>query len=141
MPWWGWIIIGAIFLSSEVMIGADFYLVFFGVSALIVGFIGLAGPALPVWAQWLAFAGLAIVSLVVFRHRLKQMLARSKELPNNDVVGENVVVTSAGTGGVFVEMRGSSWKIRSADGAALAPGDRCVVERVEGITLIVKRSD
>jgi len=33
------------------------------------------------------------------------------------------------------ELRGSSWSARSATGAALHKGQRCRVDRVEGLTL------
>lgn len=36
MPWWGWIVIGALLLGAELMvIEAEFFLVFIGVAALI----------------------------------------------------------------------------------------------------------
>ena len=140
MPWWGWIILGAIFLTSEVIIGADFFLVFIGAGALIVGLIGLTGPVLPVWAQWIGFAVISVVSLLVFRSRLKRILGKSRGFPSNDMIGEAVTVKTADREHALVELRGSSWKTRSADGGTLAPGDRCVVERVEGVTLVVRKS-
>jgi len=141
MPWWGWIIFGAVFLTAEVLIGTDFYLVFIGVGAVIVGILGMAGVTLPVWGQWLTFAGFSAVSLVVFRGRLKSILAKSsREFPTHDLVGAEIVVTSVGEGGAGTELRGSSWKVRAEGGAALAPGDRCVVSRVEGVTLVVRRA-
>ena len=71
MPWWGWITVGALLLVAEItIVDLEFYLVFLGVSALFVGLAQMGGLGLPFWAQWLAFAGLAIVSLVVFRQRV-----------------------------------------------------------------------
>ena len=56
MPWWGWIFVGATLLAAEVALSTDFYLVFFGAGALVLGVLGLVGLSLPVWAQWLLFA-------------------------------------------------------------------------------------
>ena len=71
MPWWGWITVGTLLLVAEItIVDLEFYLVFLGVSALAVGLALVAGLALPFWLQWLAFAALAIVSLVVFRRRI-----------------------------------------------------------------------
>ena len=38
MPWWGWILVGTLLLAAELfVVQADFYLVFLGFSALVVG--------------------------------------------------------------------------------------------------------
>lgn len=75
MPWWGWVTVGALLLVAEMsIVDLEFYLVFLGVSALIVGLLDLAGVGMPFWMQWLVFAVLAIVSLVVFRQRLYKAL-------------------------------------------------------------------
>ena len=38
MPWWGWIALGTLLLSAELaFVGAEFYLGFLGISALLVG--------------------------------------------------------------------------------------------------------
>ena len=72
MAWWFWIVLGAVLLAAEVIIAADFYLVFFGIAALVVGLLAVFGVELPVWSQWLLFAGLAIAGLVVYRGRWKK---------------------------------------------------------------------
>ena len=54
MPWWGWLILGIGLLGVEMfVVDAQFYLVFIGVAAALVGLLGLTGIALPQWAQWL----------------------------------------------------------------------------------------
>ena len=69
MPWWGWIIFGALLLGSELMfIDAAFYLVFIGLAATITGLAGLLGLGLEYWAQWILFAGLSLVAMVLFRN-------------------------------------------------------------------------
>ena len=53
MPWWGWMIFGAILIGSELMIvDAGFYLVFIGIAAALTGLIELAGLGLEPWLQW-----------------------------------------------------------------------------------------
>ena len=43
MPWWGWFVLAAALLAVELfVIDAQFYLVFLGVSAALVGLLGLA---------------------------------------------------------------------------------------------------
>ena len=41
MIWWQWFVLGALLLGAEIAIDAEFYLVFLGISAIVVGLIGL----------------------------------------------------------------------------------------------------
>ncbi len=75
MAWWGWIAAGALLLAAEMgLVDAEFYLVFLGLSALLVGLLALAGLGGPPWVQWLLFAALAATSLVLFRGRVYSRL-------------------------------------------------------------------
>src|ERR1700722_12101289 len=48
MQWWGWVTVGAILLGSELtFVNAQFYLVFVGGAALIVGLLGFPGGLPP----------------------------------------------------------------------------------------------
>lgn len=52
MPWWGWFVLAAVLLSVELfVIDAQFYLVFLGVSAALVGLLGLAAADMVAWQQ------------------------------------------------------------------------------------------
>lgn len=71
MPWWGWLSLGIVLMGVELTaVDAAFYLIFVGAAAVLVGLIGLGGVELPVWGQLLAFAVLAVVSMVWFRGKL-----------------------------------------------------------------------
>ena len=75
MSWWGWIIAGAILLGAELaFVNAQFYLVFIGSAAIVVGLVTSVTPALASWAQWAIFGVLAIVSMVTFRSRIYRKL-------------------------------------------------------------------
>jgi hypothetical protein len=139
MVWWGWIVLGALLLGAEVVLTADFYLVFFGAAALLMGLLLLLAPAVPVWGQWLLFAALSVIGLVLFRRRLRSILRTSDRPELPELVGEEGVVREAvaqGSRGT-VELRGTTWSGAHGGGAPLSPGDRCRVERVEGLVLIV----
>ena len=57
MTWWAWMILGAFLFGAELLaIDAQFYLVFLGISAALVGVLDLLGIAMPEWVQWLVFA-------------------------------------------------------------------------------------
>ena len=71
MAWWAWMVLGIGLLGVEMfLIDAQFYLVFIGLSAAIVGLLGLVGVELPAWTQWLVFAVLAVVAMLAFRRRM-----------------------------------------------------------------------
>lgn len=90
--------------------------------------------------QWLLFSGLSVVALFGLRGPLKARLnidGGGKRV--DQVVGESAVVTEEvppdGVG--KVELRGATWTARTNGGVALGKGQRCRVERVEGLTLWV----
>jgi hypothetical protein len=143
MPWWGWIVVGAVLLGAELfVIPTDFFLVFLGISAIAVGVVGLAGVEWVPWVQWATFGVFSLVSLVFFRRWLKVHLARA-EVPRVDdtLAGEIGMVRELLAPGAVgrVELRGTSWSARNVGDATLEPGSRVRVERVDGLTLQVRR--
>src|ERR1700710_1545149 len=93
MEWWAWIAVGAILLVSELaFVDAQFYLVFVGASALVVGFLSLSGLLPAIWMQWLLFALLAIFSMVAFRRRIYDRMRRKLPSMKQGPVGETVVL-------------------------------------------------
>jgi membrane protein implicated in regulation of membrane protease activity len=140
MQWWAWMTLGAVLLGSELtLVNADFYLVFIGGAALIVGLAGLAGLHSPDWLQWLAFIVLAVVSLVGFRRRvyqrLRPVLPTVKCGPEGDTV---VLPASLPPGGTLrLEFRGSTWSAVNGGGSAIEAGARARIQRIDGLTLVV----
>ena len=75
MTWWGWLILGLIILGAEVVaVDAQFYLVFIGLSAALVGLSQLVGMSMPEWAQWTCFAALSLISMFTFRKNLYERI-------------------------------------------------------------------
>ena len=140
MPWWGWIVLGTVILISEIIVSTDFYLVFFAASAVIVGLLVLLGASLPVSAQWLIFAALSIGMLVLFRARLREKI-KTREQDVDKLEDEVAVATeqlAAGATGQ-AELRGSTWRGRNIGEVDLEVGDRCRVERVDGLVLSIRK--
>jgi membrane protein implicated in regulation of membrane protease activity len=134
MVWWLWVLAGIVLLAFEVATPGGLFALFFGVGALCVA--PLAAFGLSDTVQWLAFSVLSLLGLGTLRgpllRRLERQPARTAEL-----VGEHAVLLAdlpAG-GEVQAELRGTTWSARAASGIPLARGQRCVVERVEGLTL------
>ncbi|MET0985192.1 MAG: NfeD family protein [Steroidobacteraceae bacterium] len=139
MPWYGWIILGAALLGTEMfVIDAQFYLVFFGFSALVVGVLGLAGIVLPAWAQWLTMGLLAALLMVAFRKRLYERVRRVEGTVAERVAAGDRIRMSArlapGESGK-VEFRGTSWSAINEDARALELGEEAEVIGMDGLTL------
>lgn len=141
MPWWGWILVGAVLLVAEIGLATDFYLVFFGVGAFTLAVLGLAGVVLPAWAQWLLFAAVAVGSLALFRSRLRRTLWAGRR-PYDELRGEIATASERLAAGAVghAELRGAQWQVRNGGPEELAPGDRCRVEAVDGLMLTVRRT-
>lgn len=139
MPWWGWMVLGIGLLGAEMfVIDAQFYLVFIGLSAAIVGLAGLFGVELPYWGQWLGFSALAIVAMVSFRRRLYQQVRKSSgHVEERLTVGDRVTVTARLEPGQSgrVEYRGSSWDARNTGTTPIEAGREAVIAQVDGLTL------
>jgi len=123
------------------VIDAQFYLVFIGLSAAIVGLLGLFGVDLPNWAQWLVFSGLAVAAMLGFRRRLYELVRnRSGHVEERLTVGDRVLVPARLEPGQSgrVEYRGTSWTARNTGDSAIDAGREAVIAEVSGLTLHVK---
>ena len=142
MVWWVWILFGLALLAAEVLTPGGFFVLFFGFAALVVGALVALGAGGPEWTQWLMFSVLSVASLLGFRRRLVNRFSETTEGGHklDSLVGEVAVLTDdLAPGGVGkAELRGTSWTVRTHGPAILATGTRCVVDRVEGLTLWVK---
>ena len=75
MQWWGWVVAGTIMLGAELaFIDAQFYLVFTGAAAIIIGLIAAALPEFSPPAQWGGFALLAVHDDVVMATQRSQLV-------------------------------------------------------------------
>jgi len=140
MQWWMWIAAGAILFGAEMtLISADFYLVFLGVAALIVGLLSLFGWVAVAWLQWLLFAALAGLSMVTFRRWIYERLRRRLPVMQQGPAGQVVVLPSQLNPGEScrVEYCGSSWSAINGGPAPIGAGSPARIDRVDGLTLVV----
>jgi inner membrane protein len=140
MEWWAWIAVGAILLGSELaFVDAQFYLVFVGASAFVVGMLQLAGLGLAEWLQWLIFAVLAAGSLITFRRRIYDRMRRKLPPLRGGPAGEIVTLPADLPPGEScrLEYRGCSWSAINGGKGSIAAGAKARIERVDGLTLVV----
>ena len=140
MQWWAWITVGAVLLGAELtFVNAQFYLVFVGSAALIVGFLGLAGVHAADWLQWSLFTVLAAGSLVGFRRRVYERLRPRLPGVKSGPVGNTVILPVELPPGETcrLEYCGSPWSALNGGSSVIAAGARARIERVDGLTLVV----
>jgi membrane protein implicated in regulation of membrane protease activity len=140
MPGWGWLVIGALLFATEMfLIDAQFYLVFLGAAAVVVGLFEWSGLPLSQAAQWLLFAFLAVVAMAGFRKRLYRRLRRQVDtVPEAVTAGDRVQLPEVLAPGQScrVEYRGSTWTARNTGVTALS--GEVVIIKVDGLTLLVQ---
>jgi membrane protein implicated in regulation of membrane protease activity len=142
MVWWVWVIVGLVFLASEVATPGGIVMLFFGAAALVVGTLKAVGLGGPVWLEWVLFSVLSVVSLLTLRGPILRRM-KSQDGQPDDV--DSLIGTSAhaiselapGADGQ-AELRGTTWSARNIGTESLASGQECEVERVEGLKLFVR---
>ena len=141
MQWWTWFVLGTLLLAIELFaIDAQFFLIFIGAAAIVVGLIGMLGIALPPWLQWLLFAALAIVAVITLR---KQIYAALRNRPlakvNTDVNQVVRIPEELGPGkSTRIEYRGTAWTALNVGKQAIPAGEEVRIESVDGLTLHVR---
>lgn len=139
--WWHWLVFGLFLALLELVSAGGFYIIFFGLAAILVGVLASLGIAGGVSTQLLLFSVISVASLLLFRNRLVERFQVSPQAPPiDDLVGEAAVVTEeVAPGGVGkVELRGTTWSARTGGVATLPRGARCRVARVDGLLLYVE---
>ena len=139
MEWWVWVILGVVLLAAE-MVSAGLFLVFFGVGGIVVGVLVRFHVIEAAWMQWLVFSVVSLVFMALLRKPLQQRLKINVRKEVDTMLGERALATEEMTAGGIgkVELRGSTWQARNVGAAPVKSGQGCKVEKVEGITLLVR---
>lgn len=141
MAWWIWVLIGLFLLALEAATPGGLFFLFFGLAGLVVGGLAALGVGGSPAIQWLLFTALALVALVALRGPLKARLNVDGRHKAVDQLSEQeaIALEDLPPGGLGrVELRGSTWSGRNGGDAPIAKGQRCRVERVDGLTLWVR---
>ena len=139
--WWHWLALGLVLIALELAASGGFYIIFFGVAAVVIAGLSLIGAAGPTWVQLLLFSILSVVSLLFFRNPMLRWMKFDKGADNVDsLVGETAVAQQDIPSGEIgrVELRGTSWSARNRGTERLTTGRRCVVVGVDRLMLIIE---
>ena len=140
IAWWHWLAVGLVLVALEVSVASGFYILFFGVSAIVISGLSLLGIAGPLWVQFLLFSVLSVASLLLFRSPLLRWMNLDRASPDIDsLVGEEGIALDDMPPGELAraELRGTVWSARNIGAGFLRKGQRCVVVRVDRLTLLV----
>jgi len=134
---WNWLILGGVLVGLEILVPGVF-LIWFGLSALIVGAVAL-GIAISWQLQFVLFAVLSLTAVILSRRFFKNNDESDKPLLNQRAeqnVGRTFVLTkSIVHGRGRVRIADSTWAVEGED---CAKGTMVKVIGVEGTTLLVE---
>lgn len=143
MIWWHWVVLGLTLAALEILTPGGFFIIFFGVAAIVVGVLGGLGLAGPAWMQWLLFSLFAVISVAFFRNPLVRYMQKDQAASQGvDTLRGEVAVAMDGiaVGAIGrAQLRGSVWSARNVDDVPIAPGERCTVDSVDGLTIGIRR--
>lgn len=141
MRWWIWVTLGLVLAAIELATPGGIFVIFFGIAALVVGVLVLAGVVTTPWVQWLLFPVMAVIALRLFRQPLLGRLRMRDEADAVDsLVGEVATPSADIAPGAHgrAELRGSTWNVRNAAEVPVAAGQRCRVVTVHGLVLDIR---
>ena len=140
VEWWHWMAAGLVLVVLELAAPGGFFVIFFGLAALVVGalvFLDIGGP---LWVQLLAFSVLSAAFLLLFRNPLMRRMKFDRGTDDLDnLTGEpataldDIAPAEAGR----VELRGTTWRARNGGPAPIARGSRVRVVAVDRLTVVV----
>ncbi len=145
--WIVWLIIAALFIGAEVLT-PGFFLLWFGVGALVAALLALIGIT-SVAAQLIAFLVVSIALLIASRTIFDRFLLPSSSSPGlktgmDKMLGQVGMVVEPSHGALHeaaVKVYGSVWTAFPIEGEKpLTEGETVAVERIEGNSIYVCRS-
>jgi membrane protein implicated in regulation of membrane protease activity len=138
MQWWHWAVLGLVLGLLELATPGGFFILFFGIGALLVGLLSILGIAGPLWVQWVLFGAFSVTTLVLFRDPLLRRMRGRHGHSHIDALTDDVAIAKEDIAPGAVgraELRGTAWSALNVGVAVLHRGQRCAVRKVDGLTL------
>jgi membrane protein implicated in regulation of membrane protease activity len=138
-----WMIIGLLMLVAE-LVSVVLVFVFFAVGGLLTALLAAIGLLPTLEYQIVAFSLISVLTLLIFRRNAQKLLEarHDKKQEYKEFVGETAMVIrdipASGTGKIYY--RGAEWSATSTNHAAIEAGSKVIIQRTEGITLVVEES-
>jgi len=144
MLWWHWLVIGLALIALEMATPGGFFVIFFGVGALLIAGLHMVGITGPLWLHVALFSVFSVGSLLLFRNPLLRMLdisGGSVDLDN--LLGEiGTAIDDIEPGAIGrLELRGAMWTARNTGTVAIARGHRSIVVERDRLTLFIRSEE
>jgi membrane protein implicated in regulation of membrane protease activity len=145
--WVIWLIIAALFLAAEVFT-PGFFLLWFGVGALIAALMAMLGIG-GIAGQMIVFLVVSVALVIASRTILERFFTRQTDTNRlrsgvETMIGQVGMVVESSRGALnegAVRVYGSVWTAFPAEGEwPLKEGDSVAVERIEGNAIYVRRT-
>ena len=139
MAWWVWVLAAFLLLIIE-FFTTTAHVGFFAVGAFLVAILVGLDAGGPLWFQLMLFAISSVVLLVFVRPVIVKRLGLNKTPTVYQIAGEHAIALEAmeAESDGRAEMRGTTWTARNIGATPIVRGQKCVVERVVGLTLHVR---
>lgn len=134
-----WLILGGLLLAAEMASGA-FFLLFFGLGALLTTSLPLCGfTDLGLQLGFFALSSTALV--LIFRKTALRRLEKSGGKEPDDVGRELETDTAfAASGDGTITYQGVPWSARNLSDVPLSRGTRVRIEKIEGVKLFIRKA-
>jgi len=138
-----WMIIGLLMLVAE-LVSVALVFVFFAVGGLLTALLATIGLLPTLEYQIIAFSVISFLTLILFRKNAQKIMEtrRDKQQEYKEFVGETAMVIRDiplnGSGKIYY--RGAEWSAISVNHNPIEAGSKVIIQRTEGITLVVEES-
>ncbi len=145
VPWWYWIVAGLILVLGELVL-SSFFIIWFGLGALVVGAVLVASPTLPLPTQIGIWVVASVAMTVIWFRLFRRVRERTRAGTADEAIGEvGLLVTEVApfaNGRVRFQrpiLGSDEWSCLSDE--AIPAGERVKVVRIEGSFVRVVRAD
>jgi inner membrane protein len=140
-PWW-WVALGIVLGALE-MLTMSFFLIWWGVAAIIMAILLVFLPTMPGEIQVALFAAISVALTFIGRSYVVKFGDGAEPVPglnrrSGSLVGRSAKVVSADGSEGKVEIDGIPWRARSVEGNLPEPGALVEITASDGTTLSVK---
>ncbi len=135
-----WLILGGLLLGAEMASGA-FFLMFFGIGALLTALLPFLGfQDLGVQIGFFAIVSTAL--LLIFRKTALRNFQKTGSSKEGDDVGQELSIDSdlPANGDGTITYQGAPWSARNLTEIPLTKGSRVRIEKIEGVKLFVRKA-
>jgi inner membrane protein len=138
--WWHWLALGLVLVALEMTTSGGFYMVFFGIAAMLLALLRAADLGGPLWAQLILFSVLAFGALLLRTPLVRWLKLDRRGADVDSLVGDLAVPLEEIAPGAVgrAELRGAVWSARNRATRAVVAGERCRVVTVEQLLILIE---